>query len=140
MTSTKPNFQLRFRDSGRGSASPYRLLESEDREVAWVNEFLDLQHIRGLSPRSLRVYGYDLLHFARWWTGVAPGPLSELNEATLLDYVKYQLDQQPKPTPQTINHRLVVLRRLYRFHYHSEIPSQHHYLKHAYGTRSPLGY
>jgi site-specific recombinase XerD len=137
---TKADFQLSFQASGRGSESPYRLFNSEGSEVAWVNEFLDLQHIRGLSPCSLRAYGYDLLHFVRWWNEVALGPLSELNEATLLDYVRHQLDQQPKPTPQTVNHRLVVLRSLYRFHYHREIPSKHRYLKHAYATRSPLGY
>ena len=33
-------------------------------------------------------------------------PLSEITESTLLDYVRHQLDQQPKPTPQTVNHRL----------------------------------
>ncbi len=79
---------------------------------------LDLHHIRGLSPRSVRAYGYDLLHFARWWR---LRPLSDLNESTLLDYVRYQVDQQPKPTPPTINHRLTALRYLYRFHYQHEI-------------------
>ena len=28
--------------------------------------FLDAQHLRQLSLRSLRAYAYDLLHFARW--------------------------------------------------------------------------
>ena len=43
-------------------------------------------------------------------------PLSDITESTLLDYVRYQLEQQPKPTPQTVNHRLGVVRCLYRFH------------------------
>jgi integrase/recombinase XerD len=140
MKSTKSDFQLLFQEDGRGSASPYRLLDDQGSEVEWANEFLDLQHIRGLSARSLRAYGYDLLHFARWWTKADLGPLSELNEATLLDYVRYQLDQKPKPTPQTINHRLVVLRRLYRFHYQRDIPAKNRYLKHTYTTRNPLGF
>jgi site-specific recombinase XerD len=140
MKPTQPDFQLLVQDSGRASASPYRLFDAYGSEVAWVNEFLDLQHIRGLSPRSLRAYGYDLLHFARWWTGVALLPLSELNESLLLDYLRYQLDQEPKPTPQTINHRLVVLRSLYRFHYQREIPGKNRCLNHTYVTRSPLGY
>jgi len=69
-------------------------------------------------------------NFARWWAQAAPGPLSELNESTLLDYVRYQLDQHPKPTAQTINHRLTALRNLYRFHYQREIPSRNRFLKH----------
>ena len=39
-----------------------------------------------------------------------------MQESTLLDYVRDQLNEVPKPTPQTINHRLGVLRCLYRFH------------------------
>src|SRR5258708_1415648 len=137
---TKPDFQLRFQTAGPGSASPYRLLDPHDGEVAWVNEFLDVQHLRGLSPRSLRAYGYDLLHFARWWTRAGHGPLETLNEALLLDYLRHQLDQQPKPTPQTVNHRLGVLHRLYRFHFQRDIPGKDRYLKHTYTTRNPLGY
>ena len=130
------DLRLVFRDSSRAGVSAYRLLDGHDRELNWVNEFLDYQHLRGLSPRSLRAYGYDLLHFARWWTR----DLSKLNEASLLDYVRYQLEQDPKPTPQTINHRLTVLRCLYRFRYHHDLPCAARYLKHTYTTRSPLGY
>ena len=78
------NFHLVFQPASRASASPYRLLDGQGSEVAWVNEFLDLQHIRALSPRSVRTYGYDLLHFARWWAQAAPRPLSELNESKLI--------------------------------------------------------
>jgi hypothetical protein len=53
--------------SAPASASPYRLLDEQQREIAWVNDFLDAQRLRQLSVRSLRAYGYDLLHFARWW-------------------------------------------------------------------------
>ena len=44
---------------------PYRLLDEQGQAIAWVKDFLDAQHIRQLSPRSLRAYAYDLLHFAR---------------------------------------------------------------------------
>jgi hypothetical protein len=40
---------------------------STEQEVTWANAFLDAQRIRQLSLRSLGAYGYDLLHFARWW-------------------------------------------------------------------------
>jgi site-specific recombinase XerD len=140
LKSLSSDFRLVFQRAGHASDSPYRLLDSQDREVDWVNEFLDLQHIRGLSPHSLRAYGYDLLHFTRWWMQAAPRPLSELNESNLLDYVRYQLDQNSKPAPPTINHRLTVLRCLYRFHYQQEIPSNHRSLQHTYTTHNPLGY
>jgi hypothetical protein len=100
------------RSSVPASASPYRLLDERE-EIAWANSFLDAQRIRQLSVRSLRAYAYDLLHFARWWSQHPAKPLSAVTESTLLDYVRYQLDQQPKPTPQTVNHRLVVLHCLY---------------------------
>ena len=123
------------------SASPYRLLDEHGQEIAWANTFLDAQRIRQLSLRSLRAYAYDLLHFARWWSGkLLPQPLSEITESTLLDYVRHQLEQQPKPTPQTVNHRLGVVHCMYRFHYGCEIPAGQSHFQRTYTTRSPLGY
>jgi integrase/recombinase XerD len=128
-----------YRSTVPASASPYRLLDERE-EVAWANSFLDAQRIRQLSVRSLRAYAYDLLHFARWWSQHPAKPLSEVTESTLLDYVRYQLDQQPKPTPQTVNHRLVVLHCLYRFHLGTEIPPGQSHFQRTYTKRSPLGY
>jgi integrase/recombinase XerD len=128
-----------YRPSVPASASPYRLLD-EQGEIGWANSFLDAQRIRQLSVRSLRAYAYDLLHFARWWSQYPAQPLSEITESTLLDYVRYQLDQEPKPTPQTVNHRLVVLHCLYRFHVGGEIPSGKSHFQRTYRKRSPLGY
>jgi integrase/recombinase XerD len=128
-----------YRPSVPASASPYRLLD-EQGEIAWANSFLDAQRIRQLSVRSLRAYAYDLLHFARWWSQQPAKPLSEVTESTLLDYVRYQLDHQPKPTPQTVNHRLVVLHCLYRFHLGTEIPPGQSHFQRTYTKRSPLGY
>jgi site-specific recombinase XerD len=121
------------------SPSPYRLLDEQGQEVAWANAFLDAQRIRQLSQRSLRAYAYDLLHFARWFQD-PPRPLSQITQSTLLDYVRHQLDQQPQPTPQTVNHRLVVVHSLYRFHYGQEIPPGQSHFQRTYSTRSPLGY
>lgn len=128
-----------YKPSVPASASPYRLLD-EQGEVEWANSFLDAQRIRQLSVRSLRAYAYDLLHFARWWSQQPAKPLSEVTESTLLDYVRYQLDQQPKPTPQTVNHRLVVFHCLYRFHLGREIPSGQAHFQRTFTKRSPLGY
>jgi site-specific recombinase XerD len=112
------------------------LLDEQGRGLDWANSFLDAQHLRRLSPCSLRAYAYDLLHFARW----SHRPLAELTESTLLDYVRHQLDQQPQPTPQTVNHRLTVVHCLYRFHQGAEIPSGPLHLQHPCPKRSPLGY
>ena len=55
--------------------------------------------MRQLSLRSLRAYGYDLLHLARW-LHLTRHPLAKINQSLLLEYVRYQLDQLPKPTYQ----------------------------------------
>jgi Phage integrase, N-terminal SAM-like domain len=76
------------------SNSPYRVCDENGGEIEWANAFLDGQRLRQLSPRSLRIYTYDLLDFARWF---APQhrPLAEITEATLVDYVRHQLEQDP---------------------------------------------
>jgi site-specific recombinase XerD len=132
---------LAYRPTVLASASPYRLLDEHGQEIAWANAFLDAQRVRQLSLRSLRAYAFDLLHFARWWSQrLLPLPLSEIEEATLLDYVRYQLDQVPPPAPTTVNRRLTVVHCVYRFHYGREIsPGQTHFQR-TYTQRSPLGY
>ena len=124
----------------RASASPYRLVDEHGQEIAWVNEFLDAQRIRQLSLRSLRVYGYDLLHFARWWLQRPPRPLVEMDESTLIQYVRDQLEEPSQPTPQTINHRLGVLRSLYRYHTGHPFPAGPCHFERSYVARPPLGY
>lgn len=133
------NLTLVHQPSVAASASPYRLLDEQGREVAWANAFLDAQRVRQLSLRSLRAYAFDLLHFARWLLQSAQ-PLPEITESTLLDYVRNQLDREPKPAPQSVNHRLGVVHCLYRFHYGCEIPAGQSHFQRAYTTRSPLGY
>jgi len=133
-------FRVTYRDSLSPSKSPYRLLDAQGQEVDWANDFLDLQQVRGLSSYTLRAYAFSLLHCARWWVRPIPQPLSELNESTLFQYVCHQRRTEPQPQPPTINHRLTVLRGLYRFHFQTDIPKGRHNLGHTYATRSPLGY
>src|SRR5689334_10383715 len=85
-----------YRPAIVASASPYRVVDDQGQEITWTNDFLDAQRIRQLSLRSLRAYAYDLLHFARWWLQRAPQPLLDMNESTLLDYVRDQLGQQSR--------------------------------------------
>jgi len=133
------NFRLLCHPASPAGRSPYRVVDEQGREAALVNEFLDAQRVRGLSLCSLRAYGYDCLHFARWWFPNPPRPFAAIDESTLLDYLRYQLDHDPKPKPQTVYHRLSSLRCLYRFHHGREIP------RCAGGApgprpRSPFGY
>ena len=130
--------RLAVKNSELASASPYRLLDEHNHEITWANQFLDAQTVRQLSRRSLRAYAYDLLHLARWFRSTRHS-LGRLNQSLLLKYVRHQLEQQPSPTPQTVNHRLCVLRCLYRFHYAQEIPGKPLFQR-RYVTRSSLGF
>jgi integrase/recombinase XerD len=121
------------------STSPYRVLNKEGGELDWANAFLDGHRLRLLSPRSLRIYAYDLLDFARWFEPQHQ-PLAQITESTLVDYVRHQLEQDPKPSPQTVNHRLGTVRCCYRFHTGQEIPAGRVHFQRLYTKRSPLGY
>jgi site-specific recombinase XerD len=125
--------------STRNSASPYRLLDERGQEVAWANRFLDAKRLLGRSPRSLRAYAFDLLHFVRWALQDPPRQLTDLTEDVLQEYVRQQLDRQPPPAAPTINRRLGLVRALYRFHSASDIPGSERFPR-TYFTRSPLGY
>jgi hypothetical protein len=122
------------------STSPYRLTNEQDQEITWANDFLDAQRVRQLSLRSIRSYAYDLLHFARWLLQDTSRTLAGLDESTLLKYVRDQLEEERKPTPQTINHRLTVVRAVYRFHAGQPLSAGTHQFQRVYITRSPLGY
>ncbi len=135
----RKKIRLHHAPSTTSGRCPYRLLDHTGLEIKWACQFLDAQHIRGLSLASLRAYGYDLLNFSRWLHKTRSS-LPRLNESLLLTYVRYQLNCQPKPTPQTVNHRLVALHCLYRFHYGCDIPHGRATIQSAYKTRSPLGY
>ena len=113
---------------------------SRAKKSLWANDFLDASAF----ANCLRVRCAPTLMTC--CTSPAGGvhgrcrPLSEITESTLLDYVRHQLDQQPKPTPQTVNHRLGVVRCLYRFHYGHEIPAGQSQFQRTYTKRCPLGY
>lgn len=128
-----------YQPSLPASATPYRLRAEDGGELDWANAFLDAQRLRQLSPRSLRIYAYDLLDFARWFAPLHQ-PLAKITESTIVDYVRHQLEQDPKPRPQTVNHRLGTVRCCYRFHTGQEIPAGKVHFQRRYTRRSPLGY
>ena len=95
---------LVHRPSAPASASPYRLVDDQGQEIAWANDFLDAQRIRQLSLRSLRAYGYDLLHLARWWHIIRPRPCSRwMNRlCSTMSAINSMKSQNRLPKPSTI--------------------------------------
>jgi site-specific recombinase XerD len=138
-------FHLVNRSGLPASSSPVRLVDERGREIEWANRFLDLQRVRGLQTLSLQAYAYALLHFVRWWSR-RPGvdvmrfAAEQFTEATLVDYVRDQLDEQPKPAPENINRRAGLLRRLFRFYFQQEMPHAPYLIQRRWYRRSPLGY
>ncbi len=131
---------VRYSPAVSPSASPYRLFDEHDQEVAWANTFLDAKRLGQRSLRSLRAYAFGLLSFARWNHGHSPAsPLETITESALADYAGYLLNQQPPPRPPTVNSRLRLVRNLYRFHFQCDLPGQAAFQR-VYYTQSSLGY
>jgi integrase len=127
------------------SSSPFRVVDEHERELDWINRFLDVQCLRGIAPLTLRSYAYTLLHFVRWWSrrpgaDVTRFTADQFTESTLVDYVRDQLNEQPKPGPENINSRSSMLRRLFRFYFHQEMPYGPYRIQRTWYCRSPLGY
>jgi integrase/recombinase XerD len=111
-------FCVIYQQSSHNAQSPIRVVEqTSGRGVGWINRYLDREYVRRLANTTLRICAYNLLHFVRWWESVHPtGDIREgdLTESTLLDYVRFQSSQQPRPSPSTINDRVAVAERAIR--------------------------
>jgi integrase len=136
-------FRLIQQRTSNKTQSPARVVEqTTGREVDWINRYLDREYVRRLADTSLRIYAYHLLHFVRWWESVHhTGDIREgdLIESTLLEYVRFQSSQQPRPSPSTINDRVAVAERAI----HNEFPEAPCQIAHgfhqAFLRRKPLG-
>jgi site-specific recombinase XerD len=141
-------FRLAHKPDGSSALSPYRLEDAEGKEVPEVNEFLDAQVCRGLSPRSIRAYGYSLLNFWKWFSTLEKD-LNDLDETQLLDYIRFQISNAAEAdtiaAAKTINHRITSVRCLYSFHCNRDLPPGDRSCRtrsHPYytGVASPTGY
>lgn len=144
MSVAAAGFAIAFCPDKAAGFSVYRLRDNTQRDVEETNAFLDAQAARGLSPRSLRTYAYNLLNTWKWLVG-SKRTLCDLTEADLIDYVRYQKTTAVKVTPATINHRLTALCLLYRFHCGDDLPMGNKTLRtqsHPYhsSVASPNGY
>jgi site-specific recombinase XerD len=142
MNDPQLRLRLRFCPETPSGLSPYRLYRGTEEEIAEVNGFLDAQATRGLSPRSLRTYGYSLLNFWRWFESVET-ELSELrHQDVFLDYVRFQRSSEVEPAATTINHRLTAVCCLYQFHFHCDLAQPSAARSHPYhsSVAAPSGY
>ena len=136
-------FRIIYQQSSNNAQSPIRVIEQTSRqEVGWINRYLDREYVRRLANTSLRTYAYNLLHFVRWWASIHhTGDIVEqdLSESTLLDYVRFQSSQQPRPSASTINDRVAVTDRALRNEF-PEAPCQVARGFHqAFLRRGPMG-
>ena len=97
--------------------SPFRVVAQNGREVDWINRYLDQERVRGVADSTLRSYAHDLLHFLRWWAAVQKTSAitkQALTESTFLDYIRFQVNQNPPPAAASINRRVGTAERAMR--------------------------
>ena len=93
--------------------SEWQLVGPDNQLVEDANRFLHRVGIRGLLPRSLRTYTYDMLCALRWMRETNRNA-TELSGEDLLDFIEYQR-QPPESAACTINRRLELLHRFVIF-------------------------
>jgi len=112
------SYALIYRVDLGSAQSPFRVVaQPTGREVGWINRFLDQCCVRGLAWHTLRGYAFDLTHFIRWWVGRHSAEEvtgQALTDSSLLDYLRYLTDQQPRPAANTINKHVWVAERALR--------------------------
>ena len=136
-------FHVIYQCASNNAQSPVRVVEqTTEREVGWINRYLDRQYVRRVADKTLRTYAHHLLHFVRWWesvhhtSNVAEGDLAE---STLLDYVRFQSSGQPRPSGSTINDRVAIADRALRNEFPSAPCQSARGFHQAFLSRRPMG-
>ncbi len=92
----------------------FHLVDDVDGTVEEANAFLRALDIRGLSPRTVRAYAFDIVVLYRWMLAT-DRTLAGLVHADLLDFVRWEKERGAHPS--SINRRLTVCRLLHGFHH-----------------------
>jgi site-specific recombinase XerD len=121
----KHSVLLAVNSKATAGMSPYRLTDARGNDIKQVNDYLDSLAVRGLSERTIRIYGYDLLNFWRWLAGSKIN-FADITGNLLFEYIRYQRQDASFISAVTINHRLTVVKCLYQFHFDKRIPSNIH--------------
>lgn len=103
---------------------------SEEVETIDMNRFLNILSLRGLSPYTVRSYGYDLIVIHRWLRKQNL-QLKTVKGKDLYDLILF--DKNHGLGAKTINRRLVTIRIYYRFLFDKEIEQ-------GPGINSPSGH
>lgn len=77
-----------------------------------INRFLEILSLRGLSPCSVKSYGYDLIVIHRWLKKEGRS-FDDLKGKDLFDFIRHE--KARGQAPKSINRRLTTLRVYYRF-------------------------
>jgi len=96
----------------------YLLFDPEGDPVEDANRFLRAIAVRGLSPKTIRAYGFDLLVLYRWMAK-AEKEFGSLTQTDLFDFLAAERDR--KANPKSINRRLSVFHLYYRYCYAKEM-------------------
>jgi len=88
----------------------WELLGPDGAPLEQARRFLQTVDLRGLAPRTLRTYAYDLLAIYRWLDQTGRDP-ARLDEQDLLEFIRFQRDRKPRPAATTINRRACTLER-----------------------------
>jgi site-specific recombinase XerD len=99
-------------------------------ELSLINDFLGYVADRGYSPRTVRAYAFDLLHFTRWLAAEQAGP-GEVGTGVLLRYLAANRAERRSGqhenviplgrgsasgfAPATINRRMAAISGLFTF-------------------------
>jgi site-specific recombinase XerD len=97
---------------GLDASGGVRLVDARHGPIPEAERFLTALVVRGLSPATVRSYGYDLVVLYRWLSATGRR-LPALGSADLLDYIAAQ--RRAGAAPASINRRLTTCRLLYRF-------------------------
>lgn len=94
------------------SLGSYRLDGTIGKELlGYANEFLAYAELRGLSPQTVRAYGYDLVSFFRWFH--PRRTRRRLETVELLKFIEFLKNRNLEPT--SINRRITSCLTFYQF-------------------------
>lgn len=105
---------MTVRAKPNGETGRYHLIDDVDGPVEEANAFLCALDARGLSPRTIRAYAFDLVAVYRWLEDTGKH-FRELNSVALLDFIGHEKSRGAKP--RSINRRLTVCWLLFDFWY-----------------------
>lgn len=90
----------------------WELINCANRPLIKANKFLSTLRTRGLSPHSIRAYGYDLVSLYRWLKKRKKS-ITTLQLPDLLHFI--DAAREGGAQPRSINRRLITIRSFYQF-------------------------